>query len=1331
MHRERKRRQKIIFSLLLVLLLMVSGYAAFQSRLDIKGSTKVTSNWEVLITNVTSGSPSGNAENSKDENGNVILPTWDNLSASMSADLYEAGDSMEYIVTITNRGNLDATLDEVIKTDSSNSAVLITYSGYAEGQKLYKNSSLDIKVKISYNPEYSGGEATGTSNITFSFKEADSKLDNDDNPVIEDDTIISKDDKTITYNCQENGGEESNQTSVFDIGDNVDLNVQCHKEGYIFLGWNTDKDATSVINEGSTEHTTLNNSTINTTLYGIYQKTIDITYTKDNGVKTISKESDICNIYNKTTSCDKTLPTITLDNDADNTYYELDGWYIDGTKIENPGSNHTYTDSVTVEARTTALPVMRSYSSFISSGNWVDSTPDFHNDSIRNTITEIEFVDTDEVTPPDINNTSVWDVSAKQNESVIAWLDGTKIYIGGKGGVIGNSGCSYLFYKFNGVCRINFNNNFDTSKTTTMQYMFSRNVNLDEIDGLEYFDTTNVKNMGQMFESNFKLLRINISNFNTVNVTYMGNMFCDCQNLENLDLSNFNTSIVTSMAGMFGRCYMLTELDLSNFDTSKVTTMQSMFHQCINLRTIYVLDKFVTTNVTNSTGMFSNDTKLVGGNGTVYDYNNIDKTYARIDGGVSSPGYFTDGSIPVIRSVNNTSTSNSIKVIADTYVPNGDNISKIEFSVDGGSTWHEQTDSSVAENIYTFTNLNANSNYTISIRATSENSKVKTEEYEFKTKTIIAPTYTEETYGTVEITYPEIDSQSCSNGLTCNYSLDSGSTWINVNETTKEIIYSENGNLIARVSDGNNTVSSSYALVMPSFSKKIISDNGGVTTIKGKGTPNFTQVATTDEGMFAAKDYDGNDTFYFRGAVENNYVHFANLYWRIIRVNGDGTVRMIYDGTSKHQNGEASNDRSITKTNGTIDTKAFNSKYSDNAYVGYMYGDTSNNVITEATSPRTITGLNVSSNYYFSDSYTYDPATNLFTLTGNIIQDTVGGYKDNGRSDLYTCFKTVSPDDESNNGKCSEVWKVKEYVSATSMKVEYEYTYNQTGLDSNAKYWFGTSYTYNGDNTFSIDGDVEQMTLTEYQTANKNNLYTCLSATSDSNGKPTGTCQRLLKVRKINSETSAQVRPVEYSSTSYNTAHTNTVPSTMKTYLEGTWYLNNLTAYTNKLSGSSVFCNNRQISTYGNTVYTNDGYGSHPTLYGYTRFWAYAGSNISPTLSCPNASDRFTVNSSTGNGLLNAPVGLITADEVSMAGGKTGAQNTMYYLYTGHYYWTMSPSNFYYSARAFGMYVSESGELSNNGVYYGYGVRPVINLNPENLTSFSGSGTYDDPYEVS
>ena len=101
------------------------------------------------------------------------------------------------------------------------------------------------------------------------------------------------------------------------------------------------------------------------------------------------------------------------------------------------------------------------------------------------------------------------------------------------------------------------------------------------------------------------------------------------------------------------------------------------------------------------------------------------------------------------------------------------------------------------------------------------------------------------------------------------------------------------------------------------------------------GTPNFTKTSIDDgtNGIYSAKD-DLGTSYYFRGNVTNNYVKFANKYWRIIRINGDGTIRMIYAGTSAHANGyndSSANDMSIGES-------AFNSSYEDNTYVGYMYG---------------------------------------------------------------------------------------------------------------------------------------------------------------------------------------------------------------------------------------------------------------------------------------------------------------------------------------------------------------------------------------------------------
>ncbi len=100
-----------------------------------------------------------------------------------------------------------------------------------------------------------------------------------------------------------------------------------------------------------------------------------------------------------------------------------------------------------------------------------------------------------------------------------------------------------------------------------------------------------------------------------------------------------------------------------------------------------------------------------------------------------------------------------------------------------------------------------------------------------------------------------------------------------------------------------------------------------------EGEPNFVEAASTNEtedGLFSMED-DYGTSYYYRGSADDNYVKFAGFYWRIIRVNGDGSLRLIYDGTRAHVNGFGDNDRSA------ILGKTFNLN-NDNKYVGYMYG---------------------------------------------------------------------------------------------------------------------------------------------------------------------------------------------------------------------------------------------------------------------------------------------------------------------------------------------------------------------------------------------------------
>ena len=97
-------------------------------------------------------------------------------------------------------------------------------------------------------------------------------------------------------------------------------------------------------------------------------------------------------------------------------------------------------------------------------------------------------------------------------------------------------------------------------------------------------------------------------------------------------------------------------------------------------------------------------------------------------------------------------------------------------------------------------------------------------------------------------------------------------------------------------------------------------------------TPSFSTSAVHDEGVFNMSDeMYGGTSYYFRGAVTNNYVMFSGFCWRIVRINGDGTIRIIYDGTTCHENG-TSTEESIAVTG-----QPYNTSYNKSNYVGWTY----------------------------------------------------------------------------------------------------------------------------------------------------------------------------------------------------------------------------------------------------------------------------------------------------------------------------------------------------------------------------------------------------------
>ena len=309
---------------------------------------------------------------------------------------------------------------------------------------------------------------------------------------------------------------------------------------------------------------------------------------------------------------------------------------------------------------------------------------------------------------------------------------------------------------------------------------------------------------------------------------------------------------------------------------------------------------------------------------------------------------------------------------------------------------------------------------------------------------------------------------------------------------------------------------------------------GNAELVVNGGTPDFSKVATTNEGLFKADDdytaTTGMKSYYFRGAVDNNWVKFGkdstgkDIYWRIIRINGDGSIRMIYLGTTAPTE---STKVVMTGTGTQIGTSEFNSSTDKAEYVGYMY-------------------------------------------------------------------------------------------------------------------------------------------------------------------------------------TSGQ---------QYGTSTDSTIKTTIDNWYAGTTLKDNPL-----VSKDQIFCNDRSPSSTQTAAWTSTGW------YSYGAYGRLV-SNKTPTLKCPTASDKFTVNARNGNGALIYPVGFITADEVAMAGGVYGQENKTFYLYSNQNYWSMSPRYYYgYDAGANEFYINSAGNLKDSRVDNSYGVRPVVSLSSK--AKLSGSGTYNDVYTV-
>ena len=645
---------------------------------------------------------------------------------------------------------------------------------------------------------------------------------------------------------------------------------------------------------------------------------------------------------------------------------------------------------------------------------------------------------------------------------------------------------------------------------------------------------------------------------------------------------------------------------------------------------------------------------------------------------------------------------------------------------------------------------------------------------------------------------------------------------------------------------------------------------GSTELVVNSETPDFNQIATTNEGLFKAQD-DLGTSYYFRGAVDNNWVKFGkdssgkDIYWRIIRINGDGSIRMIYTGTTAPTE---STKVVMTGTGTQIGTSAFNSSTDKAEYVGYMYqlGQQHGNKNSTSSAIKTTidnwyktttleTDLKTKSlvvDQIFCNDRTASTSnvtystTNYTTLTSWNSTETDYKYGAYGRLDDFNSNRTPiltcpTASDKftvnTSNGNGALTYPVglitaDEIAMAGGVKESANSSYY---LYTNQHYWSGTPESfYSGGDAFEysvypsganngytvyyirygarpvislsskakLTGDgtwnnVFEVEKKGYETILANNTvnettpdFSAVATTNEGLfkaqddlgtsyyfrgavnnnwvkfGKDSSNKDIYWRIIRINGDGSIRMiysgttAPTSSTATvmtgtgtqigtsTFNSSrdkaeyvgymytegeqHGNSTSSPIKTTLDN-WYAGT-TLKDNDLVADQIFCNDRSASTsdvaYSESNYTTlTSWNSTGTQYYYGTQGRLKDSK-SPVLTCPTASDKFTVNTSNGNGALTYPVGLITADEVAMAGGVENTDNTSYYLYTNQNYWSGSPCVFYSSGEDTEFIVYYPGNLNAyHSVYNDYGARPVVSLSSK--AKLSGSGTYNDVYTVS
>ncbi len=371
-----------------------------------------------------------------------------------------------------------------------------------------------------------------------------------------------------------------------------------------------------------------------------------------------------------------TLPTLPLQSDK-----SFEGWYTSASGGDKVTGDTIYTS----DSNTTLY------------AHWVDLTytlltGEEFNQKIPTGTESIVFTNSTSI--PD----TAIDVSKTQDQSVLGYQEGTTFYISAsKSGqdILFNEDSSKMFASLTNLKTVTFNN-IDTSKVKNMAEMFKGCTSIESIDvsNVAAYSVTSMESMfegctsltninfGKMGEGNLKFLTEEVTTMKAMfkgctslenidihvicadEVTTMEDMFADCSNLKQVIFVDedtyetyFHTIKIKNMMGMFKNCTSLETLDLGDISTDSVTNMSNMFSGDINLSCISVPSRFTVENVTESTNMFADCSKLPN-----FDANVVDKTNAK---SASEGGYLYYSPYTLKFDANGGTCSTSSKIVEE------------------------------------------------------------------------------------------------------------------------------------------------------------------------------------------------------------------------------------------------------------------------------------------------------------------------------------------------------------------------------------------------------------------------------------------------------------------------------------------------------------------------------------------------------------------------------------------------------------------------------------------------------------------------------------------